>query len=274
MAFVYWIHLPEHTDPKSQGYIGHTTGTVEKRYKRGHLSSARRGSNLKVHNAIRKYGDKLIVTTLLEDTVEFCQLVEWGYRDKSDTGWNHSIGGEASRKGSKTSDETKQKLSKIGKGRKHSAETRANMKAAQSKRIWTDADRDRIRQISLSRKGVRLSEDHKRKLSEVSRHDGKFTDSAREKAAEFHRIQSPWERGRSNKAVWCDSPLMYNEYLINSDIGEVSLANKFGMAPYQVRKVLKHFRSGWVPCSDVKFAAWLLEYNKTQKECNESTLAT
>ncbi len=30
MAFLYWIRLPSHTDYESEGYIGVTSGSIEK----------------------------------------------------------------------------------------------------------------------------------------------------------------------------------------------------------------------------------------------------
>jgi len=32
MAVVYWIHLPEHTDIASQGYVGVSNTTASKRF--------------------------------------------------------------------------------------------------------------------------------------------------------------------------------------------------------------------------------------------------
>ena len=270
MAFVYWIHLPEHTDIKTQGYIGITTETVDKRYKRGHLSSARTGSKLRVHNAIRKYGNKIQVTTVLEDDIEFCQLVEWGYRSSINIGWNHGIGGESPRKGSKTSEETKKKLSIASKGRKLTDEVKAKMSKAQKNRIWTDEDKLRIATISKSRKGTKLSDSHRKALSLASNRDGKFCDLAKDNARAFHNNQPPWERGRSDTEIWKLSEKLYDTVRNNPSIGEVLLGKSINVKSSKVRKILKKIRSGWVPSDDPSFIIWLKQYNKKEADNAET----
>lgn len=273
MAFVYWIHLAEHTNIKTQGYVGITTESVQKRYKRGHMSSARTGSKLHVHAAIRKYGEKIIVTTVLEDDIEFCQLVEWGYRPSPDIGWNHGIGGDSPRVGSTTSEETKAKLSLAGKGRKIIGAALANMREAAKNRIWTDADRERMAAVSKARRGIKLTPEHRKKLSESSNRDSKFSDVAKQKAREFHNSQPPWERGRSNPEVWKLSYEMFSHFKGNETIGEVALAKCLGVAAYQVRKILKKFREGWNPLQDSEFSLWLEKHTNT-KGPHESTCTT
>ena len=50
MAVVYWIHLPEHTDMFSEGYIG-VTENIKRRYYE-HLKLAQQGSNITLSKAI------------------------------------------------------------------------------------------------------------------------------------------------------------------------------------------------------------------------------
>lgn len=226
-----------------------------------------------MHNAIRKYGERITVTTLLEDDIEFCQLVEWGYRDKVDVGWNHGIGGASTRAGSKTSEETKAKLSLIGKGRKNSPETIQKMILAQSRRVWTDADRERVRQMALSRVGVAFSEEHRRNLSAAHPRDGVFGDLAVANARAFHNTQPPWERGRSNTSVWALSCEIADAISVDEGIGEFTLGRIFNLRAHQVRKVLKKVRGGWQPCHDVVFTQWLTTYKKEAANAAQTTQA-
>ena len=64
MAFVYWIHLPEHVDLLTEGYIGICGRTVGRRF-RQHLTAAEKNSHLVVHRAIRKYKDKIVVNAYI-----------------------------------------------------------------------------------------------------------------------------------------------------------------------------------------------------------------
>lgn len=121
VAYVYWIHLPTHTDMMTQGYIGITSKTVEVRYKQHLAASTVGGDNRVINKAIRKYGDALIVTTLLVGTAEYCAEVEGLLRPAPGIGYNMIPGGAFNplnaRRGSTTSAEVRQKqsLAKLGK---------------------------------------------------------------------------------------------------------------------------------------------------------------
>lgn len=91
MYSVYWIRLQEHTDKLTEGYIG-ITKNLKERVK----SHKNKKGNLKITNAIKKYGfDNLIIDVLHEEkTLEEALQIEKEMRPKPNIGWNHQTGGE------------------------------------------------------------------------------------------------------------------------------------------------------------------------------------
>lgn len=121
-ASVYWIHLPEHTDMFTDGYIGVTTMAVSERFKR-HLSASRcTGRRAVIQNAIIKHGEKLIVDTVLVASEDYCYWVENKLRPSCSIGWNLAIGGTSPGSGRKNSPEHVAKVAAALKGRKHPPE--------------------------------------------------------------------------------------------------------------------------------------------------------
>jgi len=94
MAEVYWIHLKEHIDMSTCGYIGYTSKTAKERYLQ-HVNYSKSPSKKKdiIHKAILKYGDELIVETLIKGTPEYCLWLEEKLRPTNKIGWNIVKGG-------------------------------------------------------------------------------------------------------------------------------------------------------------------------------------
>jgi hypothetical protein len=141
MSVVYWIHLEEHKDILKDGYIGVSAKTASKRYL-VHKNAAKNGSEYPVHRAIRKYGEALIVSILVEGPSKYCYEIEAKLRPKFNIGWNIASGGghggfplsiesrsKISQARKNFSQETKDKLALIPKmkGKKHSPETVAKL---------------------------------------------------------------------------------------------------------------------------------------------------
>ena len=162
---VYWIRCQDHTDIKSQGYVG-VSMNVEKRFEQ-HL---KRAQNRHLSFAIKKHGwDNLVKSVVLLSDKDYCLDIERKLRPADKIGWNLTAGGgyppvffgpqpqrrgkPAWNKGKTYSDETKAKISAAvllqmedpehrailsrikkgkpsnAKGHKHSAETIAKMRA-------------------------------------------------------------------------------------------------------------------------------------------------
>lgn len=110
-AYVYWIHLPEHSNINNEGYIGVTKNPNRRFSQHKNASNSTRSEALK--NAIKKYKDKVLYTILLKADEEYCYQIENILRPKDHIGWNLSEGGHhggGRLKGSIISEETKEKM--------------------------------------------------------------------------------------------------------------------------------------------------------------------
>lgn len=115
MAEVYWIHLEEHTDMFSQGYIGVTKHSAKERFAE-HKHRANMDSDLNISKAIRKYGsENLIVDTLVIADMDYCFNVESKLRPSAFIGWNISVGGGIVNVSYKPTEEKKQAHSQFMK---------------------------------------------------------------------------------------------------------------------------------------------------------------
>jgi len=231
MAFVYWIHLPEHTDITSEGYIGFTSRTVAERYRDHRYSSkVTERKTYKLYNAINKYGDALIVTTLLEGSSEYCLMIENKLRPQADIGWNIRIGGEKGNLGLKASEETRKKQSqkKLGSKFNMSPEQRAHRSFILSQRVITEETK---RKMSLSKK---------------------------------LKMRIAWKNHKSDPLTWVIAKDLYTYYKDGFDT-KTKLSNKCGIEYPKLSCIVEKFKSGWNPNEDPEYLAWLASY----KEQNE-----
>ncbi len=140
MAFVYWLHIDSHSDITKEGYIGFSSRSVEKRYKEHKaLTLTDSCPNYPVYNAIKKYGDDVRVTTLLEASDEYCLDIEQKLRPEPNIGWNVSCGGTAPMLGKRHSPETCERLRIV-----HSCPTRRKASSERMKAIpiWEHGSAD------------------------------------------------------------------------------------------------------------------------------------
>lgn len=121
-AILYWIRLPEHTDPKTEGYVGVTLKFDERlRY---HLKSASNDTHKNPHLsfAINKYGwENLIKDVLATDKEDACYIKEHELRPTVGIGWNIAPGGHRGpgrKKGTSLSKETVEKAKRTKNARK------------------------------------------------------------------------------------------------------------------------------------------------------------
>lgn len=134
LSCVYWIHTPEMTDPKTQGYIGVSSAGYRTRWSE-HKSKARKGSSLVVHNAIRKYHD-IKITELFRASPEFCSMVEHALRPLPCISWNLSVGGEKTRCGVSVSEANKLALSVRMKGVPKTPSQKLLMSLSSKQKMW------------------------------------------------------------------------------------------------------------------------------------------
>jgi hypothetical protein len=88
-SVVYWIHLEEHTDMFSQGYIGVSNNTKKRWY-----DHSNKPCNNHLKNAIDKYGwNNLIKEVILVAEKTYCLIIEAKLRAEDKIGWNVTKGG-------------------------------------------------------------------------------------------------------------------------------------------------------------------------------------
>lgn len=239
MAFVYWIRLPEHNDMFSEGYIGVTKNTVEGRYQE-HKKRAKYSKRVgRLLSAIKKYGDELLVSPIVEADERYCYEVESKLRPQSNIGWNHNPGGQMA--------------------------NREYMNDAEAREAWIE----KLRNHNLNNRKP-ISEEQKLvhyRVSKANWEDETFCKRMREIAVSSRRVDTKLRSGFWRLSV--NSPLIgvadrvYNEYaedptkyakeiLINLNI-EVT-AHHIWSCLYLMRK----FAGGWNPNEDL---LWQHDFN-------------
>ena len=162
------IYLITNTINQKQ-YIGFTTKSPEKRLVE-HFKDKR---NRHVCNSLRFYGlDKFTIEVLYQSKqLDHCKNVMEPYfiaeyNTYKGVGYNMTLGGEGT-PGKHWSEESKLKISKANKGRKHSEKTKQNMREAQKHRPPI-SEETRLK-MSKSSKGRPMTEENKIKLGNRSR---------------------------------------------------------------------------------------------------------
>ena len=218
MAEVYWIHLPEHTDMFSEGYIGVTKNTAKDRY-RLHCQHAERNQdkNYLIYNVINKYGsENLIVDTLVICTEDYAYDLEVKLRPDKKIGWNLAAGGvnAGNYSGYTLSDKTKKKMS-------------------EAKIAWHQENPDHaaaLAKVNIGRKRKPFSEEWKRKRVETRFYQNFFL----------------------KPDTWGKAEVFYGEYL--SGLSSYMTAMKYSLAPRSLVAMFTHFANGWNPEEDPKWA--------------------
>lgn len=131
MACVYWIHLPEHTDVLTEGYVGftkHSAASRWTRHRRDLTKGARSCRGLAA--AMDEHGlGALQMRPLVVGGLEYCVDLEARLRPYAHTGWNIGPGGQSPVLGRKHSPEALAKINAHKAGRVVSPETRAKIAA-------------------------------------------------------------------------------------------------------------------------------------------------
>lgn len=234
---VYWIHLPEHTDIFSQGYIGITTKSVNKRFVE-HRCAAKNGSNLVIHNAIRKYGDNIVYDLILVGDLDYCTDLEKKLRPEFRIGWNLAVGGSKTMLGFKHSDETKRKISEYFKGRPLSDEHKEKVKNTFLGRHHTEETKQILRE--------------KAKIRGVS-------DATRKAATEANKKIPPWNKANSDKSVWESADIFYEDFINGSVSSPHFMGKKYSISGSKFVVMWRKFQNGWNPLNDHD---WLKFFNK------------
>jgi hypothetical protein len=235
MAEVYWIRTKEMTDMFSEGYIGFTSKTTEERWK-GHLKEARasRTKNYPIYNNIRKYGDQIVVSTVVVGGDDYCLEIERKLRPVVKIGWNLQAGGNKGCDPTYFTEEVRAKISEKGKGRVFSEGHKAKIALANKNRIVSEETKDLMSEQRLGKPRPIGSSDKQSATLQAE----------------------PW-RNRSvvDKTVWLMADKIH-EYFTTNNVGERALAKIFGIDSVgKLHTIVKKLKQGWNPMLDDK---WLL----------------
>jgi len=274
MAFVYWLHLPEHTDMFTEGYIGFTSNTVKKRLKT-HFSDMNREKcyNYPLYNNLRKYGDSIVVDTLVQGSTEYCLDIEYKLRNSPKIGWNLLVGGQKGSLGVKASEETRKKFSESRKGegnsfygKEHSEETKQKIsKAKKGKSLWTEEQK---LEFSRKRTGKKhnLSDEQRAAMSKRAR-ERVASEETKKKISDAAKARNnrAWRSTVANRAIWSLAVDAFEMLRNNPTTRQAEVAKTFGLEWGTIRSVFLKVRSGWNPSEDSEYLEWLRVY----KEQNE-----
>lgn len=232
MAVVYWIHKPDQDDFFSQGYIGYTSQTMNRRI-HSHKCAAKKGVNRKLYTAMRKHGDSLVVEIVYEGSVEACLAMERFLRPAEDIGWNHGVGGAAPAIGTTHSAENR---AKIAEGRRANPPT------------YTEESR---RKISEAGKGRFYSAESRKKMSEKA-------------LARPKRLS--WYSPGANRYVWAMADVAFGMYEKSLTQKQVSVA--LGLDYCKLIQMFKKFNSGWNPSEDPQWILFKDSNNNSETQIN------
>lgn len=166
-CYLYWIHLPEHTDIRNEGYVG-ITNNLSKRWSRHRMCT---DTSYHLQNSIKKHGDDLVYDVVFLSSRDYCSDMEKTLRPRTDIGWNIRSGGDNTFTMPKQTEEVKQKrgIYRTGKdnpsfGRKHTQAMKDKISKIHKGKVLTEEQKSRI---SKGSKGRILAEEHKKHMSEV-----------------------------------------------------------------------------------------------------------
>lgn len=240
---LYWIKLPEHTDPRSQGYIGVSVSGASRRMSK-HKWDANNGSDFVVHRAMRKYGDKIELITLLEADQEFCLMVERELRPTYRTAgtWNMSAGGELSQLGCKQSPERIEKRVSKLRGKIRTKEQREAMSKAFTGVKRQQSTRDAM---SARRKGAVVSDQTKERIRD---------------AHLLKNSQTPaWGHPASKVEAWKMAIDAFDYLTKFPETKPPSLAKYLGIHRNSIATMWTKLKDGWNPNVDLEYKNWLKE---------------
>ena len=166
-TYVYWLHLPEHTDMCIQGYLGVSNNPKQRLWEHFNDVKTNNHCNPYLSRVINKYSDQIIQTIVFEGIKEVCYAYEENLRPTKNIGWNLNKGGAhpPSALGRKLSNQHKEKIGKANAGRVYvcSEETKQKISVSTKGKTLTKEHKQKVREARL---GTTRSLETKKKLSE------------------------------------------------------------------------------------------------------------
>lgn len=299
---VYWVHLKDHTDITSQGYVGITCQGVRTRFYKHVAEAAKNSFNYVFHKALRKYGgEDLIVDVICICEEDYAKYLENSLRPKSYIGWNVAEGGKGNTQALRSITATEE-FSKLRSDYMNNAwkddEYRSRMMSSR-KAYYEDTppwrrDGDAVNHFAWSLAGkcylIHINEGWGRE---------KICNYMMLNSASFCRIFDYFKRGwnptedtdyqkiyptpnykevieeygnpeqyhatwtrKDSSKVWEVADDLYDAF-VEFDYGVKELAKLADCTWHQTHKIHRKFKNGWNPHKDIR---WLTEFKGYRHE--------
>ena len=248
MAFVYWIHLKEHTDILTEGYVGITSRTVKERLKQHKQAGKSKRSKRGIAKVFNVLSDKLIVTTICECSIEYAGELEFKLRPNENIGWNLAAGGNTV----SMTEEGRKRVSLAMKGvpkPQHVLDAMNNAMLAkpvsdESRRKWSAWATGRVNSPETR---LKISQGRKGKSPPRAR-------SSTEAAIATFASKHPLDLPNQNKTVWLLCDLYYEEYLKGHT--RFVASQRVGGSKGSLVAMWKRFALGFNPLVDERWLEW------------------
>lgn len=245
MAIVYWIRRPEHTDIFTQGYVGVSSRSLEDRIAEHIKTSKENGKRVYVvHKAIRSIGiENLTYSTVLVGEEDYCYDVERKLRPTRSIGWNLAEGGSKPppKLGFEHSDESKEKISTIWKGKKRSSES--VQRSAESRRGTKMPEHVRQKLLAANIGREQSQESIDKRVAKVT--GQQRTDEQKLKMSAARLSKNPWEIKPANIETWKLADEYYT--LWQEEKSPYKVARKLNVKHKTFAAMWRWFERGYIP---------------------------
>ena len=174
-------------------YVGQTIVPLKRRLKNHKISSSAIG------NAIRKYGVdsfKIIefagIPEHLLDGLETDMILK--VNSVAPFGYNIMLGGQKTRRAPPISDETRRKMSKAQKGRKHTTEAIENIRKGKMGHAVSDEQRKKLSEIGKKRWAQYTDEERTEKGVKARLEELRQTEAGRQKLRKAYENRPAWNK--------------------------------------------------------------------------------
>lgn len=247
---LYWLRHKNHTNIKTQGYIGITGKSLRERMNQ-HAISSEDGVDYPVYNAIRKHKDDIIVDVLAIGDEDYILGLEESLRPDIYIGWNIDVGGSG------TNSKTMKYIWSTYKGdiwRQEKIERHKNNPEL-VKNLHKGAQEFRENggiEILRERTSEQWKDPNKRKFREAAnRRAGKSK-------TEHYKKVGNWLSSKTNHYVWENAKTLYDVFMEDPNVSRGKFAKKTGYTQNEIDCIhRKYFKKGWNPYEDEK---WLEFY--------------
>ena len=235
IAELYWIHLENHTDMFSEGYIGVTTLGTQESFLHHKRQATKKSSKTTITSAIRKYGEQLIVECICLGEESYIYDLENKLRPSKGIGWNLAVGGD--------------KPFRSEKGTKPSQKTIDANKAR-----FTPEYREFLSKRNKEN-GIGFQHGHVREASEVIKQKLTLAN------------KGAWNHPTAAKnPAWRLAAKM--RIMFDSDMKPAEIYNELGLTWNNVKNIISLFKGGWLPLED---KVWIRDFGDQSTGNSENT---